>query len=99
MNVIRVWCYRPAMTSTLLSQRVGCGAGPPWCVHLAIAAALMVAGALPAAGGAIVVDHRCTDLGQVPPAAIAQAKATLRVGYGHTSHGSQLVTGLQMLAA
>ena len=52
---------------------------------------------LPAAGGAIVVDHRCTDLGQVPPAAIAQAKATLRVGYGHTSHGSQLVTGLEAI--
>ena len=36
--------------------------------------------ALPAAAGAIVVDHRCTDLTAVPHAAIAQAKATLRIG-------------------
>ncbi len=45
----------------------------------------------------ILVDHRCTDLGRIPRSWIAQAKAVLRVGYGHTSHGSQLVTGLEAL--
>jgi len=58
----------------------------------AAAAAVLAAGA--AAAGAIVVDHRCTDLAAVPEAAIARARETLRVGYGHTSHGSQLVTGI-----
>ena len=53
--------------------------------------------AAPAAAGAIVVDHRCTDLAAVPPSAIAQAKATLRVGYGHTSHGSQIVAGMEAI--
>lgn len=43
----------------------------------------------------IIVDHTCTDLSQVPANWIQQAKANLRVGYGHTSHGSQLVTGIE----
>ena len=62
--------------------------------RLAAALAAAMLGAAPAAAGAIVVDHRCTDLAAVPVAAITQAKATLRVGYGHTSHGSQIVTGV-----
>ena len=60
-----------------------------------LALALVSAGEATAA--AIVVDHRCTDLARVPPAAIARAKATLRIGYGHTSHGSQLVSGLEAI--
>jgi len=43
----------------------------------------------------LVVDHTCTDLSQVPASYLDLARSTLRVGYGHTSHGSQLVTGLQ----
>ena len=50
-----------------------------------------------AAADGVTVDHRCTDLARVPVASIQQAKATLRVGYGHTSHGSQIVTGLAAL--
>ncbi len=60
----------------------------------------LLAGCWPAvavAADGIVVDHRCTDLGRVPVAWIQQAKATLRIGYGHTSHGSQIVTGLAAL--
>jgi hypothetical protein len=60
----------------------------------ALAGVLALGAAAPAAAAAIVVDHRCTDLARVPAAAIAQAKASLRIGYGHTSHGSQLVAGL-----
>lgn len=41
-----------------------------------------------------VVDHTCTDLSSVPTSYLDLARSTLRVGYGHTSHGSQLVTGL-----
>lgn len=41
-----------------------------------------------------IVDHRCTDLNQIPRAAIEQAKAKLHIAYGHTSHGSQLTTGM-----
>lgn len=44
---------------------------------------------------AIIIDHTCTDISQIPDAWIGQAKSTLRVGYGHTSHGSQLATGIE----
>jgi len=48
-------------------------------------------------GGAIIVDHTCTDLSKVPAEWIEEAKAKLRIFYGHTSHGSQIVTGMTLL--
>ena len=42
----------------------------------------------------IIIDHTCTDLSQVPQSWVDTAKSNLRIGYGHTSHGSQLVTGI-----
>ena len=50
---------------------------------------------------AIIADHACTDITQIPEWAIVQAKETLHIGYGHTSHGSQLtseMTGLVSFA-
>lgn len=44
---------------------------------------------------AIIIDHNCTDYTQIPEYWIQQAKDNLRIGYGHTSHGSQLITGLE----
>ena len=43
----------------------------------------------------IIVDHTSTDLSRVPDYWIDQARANLRVTYGHTSHGSQIVTGIE----
>jgi hypothetical protein len=48
---------------------------------------------------AIVVDHTCVDITAIPQAAIEQAKANLHIAYGHTSHGSQLITGMDGLIA
>lgn len=48
---------------------------------------------------AIVADHTCADLSAVPAEALSQARQSLRIGYGHTSHGSQLVTGMEALRA
>jgi len=45
----------------------------------------------------IIIDHTCTDLGKIPAYWIEQAKALLRASYGHTSHGSQPVTGMRVL--
>jgi hypothetical protein len=42
---------------------------------------------------ALIIDHTCADVRPIPEAALATAKATLHVGYGHTSHGSQLTNG------
>ena len=35
-----------------------------------------------------IIDHTCTEITEIPESAINQAKATLHIGYGHTSHGS-----------
>jgi len=44
-----------------------------------------------------IIDHTCTDLDRVPAEWITAAKRDLRVAYGHTSHGSQIVTGMEAL--
>jgi uncharacterized repeat protein (TIGR01451 family) len=49
------------------------------------------------ASAPIIIDHTCTNLSQVPDYWIEQAKSLLRVSYGHTSHGSQPVTGMTVL--
>ena len=49
--------------------------------------------------GPVIIDHTCADITQVPQAAIETAKSTLHVAYGHTSHGSQLITGMNGLDA
>ena len=41
-----------------------------------------------------IIDHTCTDITRIPESVINQAKAMLHIGYGHTSHGSQLTTGM-----
>ena len=47
----------------------------------------------------IIIDHTTTDLDQVPVHWLEQAKALHRASYGHTSHGSQLVSGMAALMA
>ena len=44
--------------------------------------------------GEIIVDHTCRDIDAIPESAIIDAKENLVIAYGHTSHGSQLVTGM-----
>jgi hypothetical protein len=51
----------------------------------------------PSTGSAIIIDHTHTNLSQVPSASITVAKNTLKIAYGHTSHGSQLITGMGAL--
>lgn len=45
-------------------------------------------------GSAIIIDHTCTNIDSVPEAWIEEAKGALHIAYGHTSHGSQLTTGM-----
>ncbi len=49
---------------------------------------------LPPATGAILIDHTCTDVTRIPEYWLEQAKQ-LTLHYAHTSHGSQLVTGVE----
>ena len=47
---------------------------------------------IPLYSQAINIDHKCTDISLVPESWIKAAKNSLRCSYGHTSHGSQLIT-------
>ena len=49
--------------------------------------------------GARVIGHDDTDFAAIPAGAITAAKQTLHVAYQHTSHGSQLITGMSSLAS
>jgi hypothetical protein len=46
---------------------------------------------------AIIIDHNCTDINQIPDSWINEAKEGFKISYGHTSHGSQIVTGMDIL--
>lgn len=48
-------------------------------------------------GGALVIDHRHTDITRLTSNQIQRAKDTLHIAYGHTSHGSQLTDGMSGL--
>ncbi|MBP1655898.1 MAG: hypothetical protein H6Q31_499 [Bacteroidetes bacterium] len=45
----------------------------------------------------VVADHQTTQLASIPESYIRKAKRELRIAYGHTSHGSQLVDGMNGL--
>ncbi len=57
-----------------------------------LALALMCGGATPSA--AVIIDHTTANIWEIPEWAIEQAKANLHIAYGHTSHGSQLISGM-----
>ncbi len=42
----------------------------------------------------LVIDHNCTDLTRIPASYVNSARSTFRISYGHTSHGSQLISGM-----
>lgn len=45
----------------------------------------------------VIIDHTTTNLSVVPVGFINQAKSNLKIWYGHTSHGSQITTGIDNL--
>jgi hypothetical protein len=46
----------------------------------------------------MIIDHGCCDIAAVPRSAIQDAIDNLHIAYGHTSHGQQLITGMDSLA-
>jgi uncharacterized repeat protein (TIGR01451 family) len=69
---------------------------PPYAVNLPVV--MRQYSPTPPAQG-LIIDHRHTDISKVPATWITKAKEQLRLSYGHTSHGSQLVSGMDVLAA
>ncbi len=47
----------------------------------------------------VIIDHTCVNLDKIPTEWINKAKTDLHIAYGHTSHGSQLITGMEGLEA
>ena len=45
----------------------------------------------------IIIDHKCNDISKVPKEWIQKAKAEFGISYGHTSHGSQIISGMTAL--
>lgn len=45
----------------------------------------------------IIIDHRCTAIGDTPLKWVNKAKNDLKVWYGHTSHGSQITSGMRAM--
>ena len=47
---------------------------------------------------AIIIDHTCTELSRIPMKWIEAAKAKIKLHYAHTSHGGQILVGMQEIA-
>jgi hypothetical protein len=45
----------------------------------------------------LIIDHNCLDISQIPSNYIDSVKSNIRWHYGHTSHGQQLICGLDLL--
>jgi len=55
--------------------------------------------ALAARSAPIIIDHTSTDITVIPQKWVEEAKRVLHIGYGHTSHGSQLTSGMTGLVS
>ncbi|MBS1857044.1 MAG: hypothetical protein JST11_16865 [Acidobacteria bacterium] len=60
---------------------------------------LTVEGSTAQPAGAIIADHTTTDLASIPEARLRDARQSVRMYYGHTSHGSQITNGMRRLEA
>lgn len=59
---------------------------------------LSVTAAVSAGDFPLIIDHHCTDINKIPAEWISKAKTDFHIAYGHTSRGSQLVSGMTVLA-
>jgi hypothetical protein len=72
---------------------------PTFFASLGLCALIQVAATPGGAADAVIVDHKCTDISKVPKEFIEKAKKDFKICYGHTSHGSQIVSGMEALRA
>jgi hypothetical protein len=71
----------------------------PVIITLLMLTMLCGCGFIPRLAGDRIIDHRCTDLSAIPAPYIQNAKNTLCIAYGHTSHGYQITHGMDVLDA
>ena len=63
---------------------------------IVVGSVLFVVKPPPSRAGGIIIDHTCTDLSKIPPYWIEKAKQ-LTLHYAHTSHGGQVISGINNL--
>ena len=68
-------------------------------ILLCISGSFFIQNRISAANAPIIIVHRNTNLRKIPRQWIVNAKNTLHIAYGHTSHGSQITTGMTGLAS
>ncbi len=66
-------------------------------IHYYLLLTLTLLCQLNASAQPIIIDHNSTDITKLPQFAIEAAKSKLIIAYGHTSHGSQLTSGMSSL--
>jgi hypothetical protein len=69
----------------------------PFCLFVLLLSTLTGCGFIQRLPKGSIIDHLCTNLNSVPVQYISAAKADLHIAYGHTSHGSQLTSGMSDL--
>lgn len=47
--------------------------------------------------GQVIIDHNCCDVSKIPTTWIESAKSQFKIWYGHTSHGSQITSGISVM--
>ena len=73
-------------------------------IQLIFCSLVTFAGSVPAIAqsttGAIVAGHEATSgFLVIPESVVDQIQADFRIFFGHTSHGSQIVSGMEMIMA
>ncbi|WP_320044671.1 DNRLRE domain-containing protein [uncultured Desulfobacter sp.] len=67
-------------------------------IRKSLAALFIVAISASTGFAGFIIDHTSTDLSRIPDQWITAVKTDLQIAYSHTSHGSQIITGLNALA-
>jgi len=65
--------------------------------RLALSALGLLVLCIPLISQGIIINHNCTDVSLIPDIWIGKVKSTIKLHYGHTSHGQQLLNGLKRL--
>lgn len=69
-------------------------------IQVGLVASVIMAWVPATAVGAIIVQHTSVaEFDQIPTAIVETVKNNMVLFYGHTSHGSQIVTGMEMVRA
>jgi hypothetical protein len=67
-------------------------------VSLVLSITCLLAVSAASSDQAVIIDHNCTDLSQIPDNWIDTAKSLIKLHFAHTSHGRQLIKGMERLA-